>query len=102
MRGPVVYCLESADLPAGVRLDDVVIPRDIALRPKPAEDLAGLMKGIVALEGQALAAESKMWTGELYRPVEGGRLRPIPIRLVPYFAWDNRAFGEMAVWLPVS
>ncbi|MCJ7544735.1 MAG: glycoside hydrolase family 127 protein [Phycisphaerae bacterium] len=102
MRGPVVYCLESVDLPAGVRVDEVVIPRDIALRPQPAGDLAGLMKGIVALEGQAMAAEAGDWSGALYRPVRQRQLRPVPIRLVPYFAWDNRGMGEMAVWLPAS
>jgi DUF1680 family protein len=24
---------------------------------------------------------------------------PVQIRAVPYFAWDNRAPGEMLVWL---
>ena len=24
---------------------------------------------------------------------------PIPIRLVPYYAWANRGIGEMTVWL---
>ncbi len=102
MRGPVVYCLESLDLPEGVRLDDVVIPRDIQLRPQVAKDLAALMDGIVALAGQALAADSGDWPGVLYRPVQPRGLRPIPIRLVPYFAWDNRGMGQMAVWLPVG
>jgi DUF1680 family protein len=100
-RGPLVYCLESVDLPAGVRVADVVIPRDIELVPRPAKDFSGLMEGIVALEGQALAADSVDWTGALYRPVRTAPLRTIPIRLVPYFAWDNRGMGEMAVWLPV-
>jgi DUF1680 family protein len=25
----------------------------------------------------------------------------VPVRLIPYFAWDNRGFGEMRVWMPV-
>lgn len=102
MRGPVVYCLESADLPKGVRLDDVVIPRDIQLRVVPAKDLVGLMGGIVALEGEVLAGEGCDWSGALYRPVRGKEVRRVGIRLVPYFAWDNRGMGEMAVWLPVT
>ncbi len=101
MRGPLVYCLESVDLPAGVRVADVVIPRDIELVSRPAKDFAGLMGGIVALEGQALATDSGDWTGALYREARPVSLRPVPIRLVPYFAWDNRGLGEMSVWLPV-
>ena len=30
MRGPLVYCLESPDLPAGVRVDEVRLPRERA------------------------------------------------------------------------
>jgi DUF1680 family protein len=101
-RGPVVYCLESADLPKKVRLDDVVIPRTIALRPVPARGLGKLMKGIVALEGRAVVRDSGNWSGALYRPLRAGKARPIQVRFVPYFAWDNRGLGEMAVWLPVS
>ena len=30
-RGPIVYCLESPDLPKGVRVQDVAIPADAKL-----------------------------------------------------------------------
>lgn len=31
-------------------------------------------------------------------------LRKVPkeVRLIPYFAWDNRGMGEMRIWFPVS
>jgi len=101
-RGPLVYCMESADLPQGVRLDDVIIPRDAEFTPRPASDLAGLMGGIVALEGEALAVGGGEWSGRLYRPVRRAKPKKTPIRLVPYFAWDNRGMGEMAVWMPAG
>ena len=29
-RGPIVYCLESPDLPRGVKISDVLIPLDMS------------------------------------------------------------------------
>lgn len=26
----------------------------------------------------------------------------VPLRAIPYYAWDNRAPGEMAVWLRLA
>ena len=49
-RGPVVYCLESPDLPAGVKISDVRIPADINLLPRYDHRLLG---GVVVLDGKA-------------------------------------------------
>ena len=98
LRGPVVYCLESVDLPDGVKVLDVHLPPDAKLTPRPAKDLPA---GIVALEGQAVAIAQPQWSdGDLYRDVAPPQRRNIDVRLVPYFAWDNRRAGEMTVWLP--
>ena len=24
------------------------------------------------------------------------------VRLIPYYAWDNRDYGEMRIWFPVA
>ena len=97
-RGPLVYCLESHDLPEGVRIDDVLIPADIQLRP-----VASSIDGhpVTVLEGEALLAAEASWTGQLYREV-GTSQRSIPIRLIPYYAWGNRGKGEMTVWMPIK
>jgi DUF1680 family protein len=29
-----------------------------------------------------------------------GQLVPAELKLVPYYAWNNRGVGSMAVWLP--
>lgn len=97
-RGPVVYCLESADLPEGVKLDDVLIPANISLTPVKAE-IDGFP--VMALEGEAQLATEASWQGQLYREV-GAAGRKLKVRLVPYYAWGNRGKGEMSVWLPLA
>ena len=96
-RGPIVYCLESADLPQGIRIDDVLIPADIQLEPVMIE-IDG--HPVMALEGVAQLADEASWQGQLYREV-GLTARELPIRLIPYYAWGNRGKGEMSVWLPL-
>ncbi|MNX74797.1 Non-reducing end beta-L-arabinofuranosidase [compost metagenome] len=96
-RGPVVYCLESQDLP-GKRIFNVFIPAKIDLKASPIQiDGANMM----SLEGNAQLIENKDWKNVLYRPLNESNTTT-PIRLVPYFAWGNRGHSEMSVWLPVS
>ena len=54
MRGPIVYCLESPDLPEGVDLDDVALVADAKWTPRRDKDLLG---GVTVLEGPAQAFE---------------------------------------------
>ena len=96
-RGPVVYCLESTDLPAGVRVSEVRIPADLQLAARYDGRLLG---GIVVLEGQAVAESGASWQGKLYREVQPAALKPVPVKLIPYSVWQNRGPSEMSVWLP--
>jgi hypothetical protein len=97
-RGPLVYCLESPDLPPGVRVADVVLPRDAQLTPRHDPALLG---GVTVLESQALARPAGDWTNRLYRPVAAAAAeKPIDVRLIPYYAWANRGKSEMTVWMP--
>lgn len=98
MRGPVVYCLESPDLPPGVRFTEVVIPENIQLRPRFDGRLLG---GVTVLEGKAKLAKEGDWTGLLYRAIQPGT-GTVDIRLIPYYAWANRGPAYMSVWLPLS
>ncbi|SDY77286.1 glycoside hydrolase family 127 protein [Herbiconiux ginsengi] len=95
-RGPLVYCVETADLPTGVGVERVALRRNADLRPVETE-IAG--QRMLALDTElALLPE----TGEaLYDDLGAGELGTVPARLVPYFAWGNRGAGEMSVWLPV-
>jgi hypothetical protein len=98
MRGPLLYCLESKDLPKDVDLSNVYLPDDIELKTVAAEDLPF---GISALAGDALYRADPSWETELYRAVEPRSVDSLSIRLIPYFAWANRGPAAMSVWLPV-
>ena len=98
-RGPVVYCLESADLPQGVGVLDIRIPRDIELRPRIDSQILG--ERVALLEGRAERIAQDEWSSQLYRDLRSAKRELIDIRLVPYYAWGNRAEGEMTVWMPL-
>ena len=97
-RGPIVYCLESLDLPAGVTVSEVVIPRNITLRPRFDKQL--MSDKLVVLEGKAAIVEG--WSNQLYREVSRQRLKEVEIKLIPYYTWCNRGISEMTVWLPLN
>jgi hypothetical protein len=98
MRGPIVYCLESPDLPEGVGVDDVAIVAGAKWIPRWDKDLPG---GVTVLEGEALALEPRDWTDSLYQGWKPGHERRIDATLIPYYAWANRGGSQMTVWLPV-
>jgi DUF1680 family protein len=99
MRGPIVYCLESVDLPADLRVLDVQLPADAKFTvhrdPK-------VLEGVATLHGRARAIPSGEWSSKLYRELSPAVPREIDVTLVPYFAWDNRGQSEMSVWLPLA
>jgi DUF1680 family protein len=99
MRGPLVYCLESPDLPPGVEFHDVAIPTSIRLVPKFEKALLG---GVTVLEGSARVRRGPAWAGPLYRTWTPEAAGEANIRLIPYYAWANRGISYMKVWLPRS
>ena len=96
-RGPVVYCLESPDLPKDVRLSDVLIPANLQLA---AQYEPRLLDGIVVLEGNALVRPKEGWSGKLYQEYKPETLKPVRLKFIPYSVWQNRGPSEMSVWLP--
>jgi len=97
-RGPIVYCIESADIAANHTIFDYIIPADIPLNLKP---ITISNSKLFALEGKVMVMQNESWSGRLYRPVNRKK-EMSPIRLVPYYAWGNRGKGDMSVWLPIS
>jgi DUF1680 family protein len=90
-RGPLVYCLEEAD--NGKNLDQLMLKTDTVLIP---ELEASLLGGVVVLRGDA--ERQTVNTDSLYSTSPPTCSRA-PIRAIPYYAWDNRAPGEMLVWM---
>jgi len=81
-RGPIVYCVEGVD--HGGRVADLVLPPEAPLAAEHRPDLLG---GLTVI------------TGKAQRLREGGATEPLALTAIPYYAWDNRGAGEMAVWL---
>lgn len=103
-RGPLVYCLEQVDQPAGTVLFDVALD----LRPNSPgqfheEVKSDLLGGIVVLKHVGAAYEKASQGGELYRPYTGstGKDRAVELTMIPYYAWANRASTQMQVWTSV-
>jgi DUF1680 family protein len=95
-RGPVVYCLESADL-SQQNVFDVIIPSAIKFQPVPMKIDNG---NIIALTGEASSLQNNNWKNTLYKEVNT-KMQTIKIRLIPYYAWANRGKTDMTVWMPV-
>ena len=100
MRGPIVYCLEGQDIADGVRINDIALPSDIRLTEKKITIEGHEM---IALEGDALIVNTKPWNNQtLYRDLHPVAKKKVHIRLIPYYAWDNRGIDDMSLWLPLA
>ncbi|MGB4840562.1 MAG: glycoside hydrolase family 127 protein [Saprospiraceae bacterium] len=95
-RGPIVYCLESPDLP-GKNIFDVAIPSNIKLQPVEIKVENG---NVTALTGDAKMLAPNDWSNTLYKQLNT-KLIPVKIKLIPYYAWANRDKSDMTVWLPL-
>jgi DUF1680 family protein len=38
----------------------------------------------------------------LYKEFDPDDLRPVRLRLIPYYAWANRGVSQMTVWIPLD
>ncbi|MBP1040288.1 glycoside hydrolase family 127 protein [Vagococcus sp. BWB3-3] len=96
-RGPLVYCLESPDCSLD-SLDECMV--DISTTFE-TESLDLCDRGLIGLKGEMLHRKiSNYDVSALYQPLQHVTLEKTKVSLVPYFAWDNRGFGEMKIWLP--
>ena len=96
-RGPVVYCLESTDMP-GKSIFNAIVPTSTKFEAKQINIGGAEMMELV---GTAKIVEPNSWKNTLYRPIDKINTET-ELKLVPYFAWGNRGHSEMSVWLPVS
>jgi len=97
-RGPMVYCLESVDLPETTRMANVAISRNVQLESRLAR---GLLGTVAVLEGKAHLLAGGDGDNALYRTVSPEEPTTIDLRLIPYYAWGNRGDSEMTVWMPL-
>lgn len=86
-RGPVVYCAEGVDNGSDLKNVKVDIRGEFTVK---ASDLL-----LPTLHTTAYMPKE---SPELYRPA-GDDWEPVPLTLIPYYAFANRGSSEMYVWL---
>ena len=99
-RGPIVYCLEGEDIEGGYRINDIAIPADI-LFTEQKMTISG--HEMTVLEGEVVLVNQEKWDNQtLYREIHPTSKKKVKIRLIPYYAWDNRGIQDMSLWLPLA
>ena len=94
-RGPIVYCIETPDLPEDATILDVYLNANSELTASHKPDFLG---GVTTVEAELLLREDKK--SEMYQTVTKPQFKPYKTQLVPYFAWSNRGQAEMTVFMP--
>ncbi|MFC2113441.1 glycoside hydrolase family 127 protein [Bacteroidota bacterium] len=95
-RGPIVYCLESEDLPEGTEILDVYLPAGSEMSAEFRPELLG---GVTTITGSVLIRQDH--EEGLYHELGKPEWKPTTATFVPYYAWSNRGQGEMTVFLPL-
>jgi uncharacterized protein len=99
LRGPLVYCFEHADVPAGVPFEDLELDSTVPVRVQP--DGNGLAPVTLLASLRARPEDD----GPLYRsatPADDTAAPTDAVPAIPYFLWANRAAGPMRVWIPAA
>ncbi len=96
--GPMVYCLEGADLPDGVTIEDVILTSTAKFTPRKGD---GLFAGMTLLD-VTLQTRPGWASKELYLPLADGQGGTVETTLIPYYGWNNRDDNTMSVWLPLG
>lgn len=90
-RGPIVYCTEWADYKDGHVLNLLFDPAS-KLTASIDPNFYG---GVTVIEGEAKSTKK-----ELDESITVSEDKPM--KLIPYYLWNNRGPGEMRVWLPTE
>ncbi|WP_082026620.1 glycoside hydrolase family 127 protein [Flammeovirga sp. OC4] len=96
-RGPIVYCVETPDLPKGTKILDVYFKGGAPLKVNYDKDLLG---GVATVEAPILIRKDQT-KEDMYSTVDVPKFDESSIQLVPYFTWNNRGKAEMTVFMPV-
>lgn len=95
VRGPLVYCLEETDNGSDLHL--IRMPLNTVFEVCEEPQLPG---GIRTIRCNAFRLSHSFAEGQLYAPVcRTDDMTETRLTFIPYFAWDNRTPGEMAVWI---
>ncbi len=99
-RGPLVYCMEQGDA-GDTPLKNLYLPKDN--RNFKIGHMQILDRDILILEGKMYIVSTKTPEQDtLYSEMPDYSFTPKDVRMIPYFAWDNRGEDkQMRIWFPV-
>jgi uncharacterized protein len=93
-RGPLVYCFEQANQPAGADLEDLaLLPDDLAERAVTVPGVGPTILVDTSAVRLPAAAEDQA-------PEDRAAVDQVTATAIPYFQWDNQDGRAMRVWLP--
>jgi uncharacterized protein len=106
-RGPCVFCMEQldqADADSTINLSDYTASLNAASLDAPDSEQfdPGLLDGVMVVERKGTIVQPTVDRG-LYFPVsesEDPQQTATTLKLIPYYAWANRAPSAMQVWIP--
>jgi uncharacterized protein len=90
-RGPLIYCAEEVDNTG--RLDRVAIYPEKGAQVSHENGELGEIVSLSVPGSREEAEESSLYS------LAAPETKPCEVKMIPYYAWDNRASGEMLVWL---
>jgi DUF1680 family protein len=101
-RGPVVFCMErldQGDQEHGMNLAGYAVKVDARTT---SQFEPSLLDGVMVLEHPGAIGQELTDPGLYYSADKMIREREIPtmVKLIPYYAWANRAPASMQVWIP--
>lgn len=101
-RGPVVFCMEQLDQPAAGQASNLVGYTAKLDAAGTAHYQADLLEGVLVLDHPGSIVHSSASDSLYYAATEGVAVEATPttLRLIPYYAWANRAPSAMQVWIP--
>jgi DUF1680 family protein len=98
-RGPIIYCLESNQLPPLVGINEVALDTKAPTFEVKAMRLGN--REVMSIQTDVVFdASGSFKDGTLYKPLSTKKTQRCTVKLIPYFAWGNKGKGEMTVWLP--
>ena len=96
-KGPLVYCMETPDCSTDT-LDELYLDPSQTFASTKMK-ICGREIGI--LEGSACRVTCEDYDqSALYQTLRKTKRENLAVRMIPYFAWDNRGMGEMRIWMP--
>jgi len=101
-RGPLVYCIESADQRDLGSLFDAELAEPS--KPFREEFRASLLGGVMLLRHSGMVTEEPLEEAPLYAALAKSappEYESADLVFIPYYAWANRGQDAMEVWIPL-